>query len=94
MLQRAGCLRLPPAHHLPRRPSAACAGALQPAPRALPTPAPPRPLPRPAQLAEIYDQAKEGMFAGTYIPDAMYSCGEHLAGPDLARRPTFGTAQE
>lgn len=45
------------------------------------------------QLAEIYDQAKEGMVEGSYIPSAMYSCGEHLAGPQLAKRPTFATAK-
>lgn len=41
------------------------------------------------QLAEIYDQARVGMFEGTYIPVAMFSCGEHTAGPQLARRLTF-----
>ena len=52
-------------------------------------------LPAPAlQLAEIYEQARSGMMEGSYIPVAMYSCGEHTAGPQLARRPTFtaGTA--
>jgi hypothetical protein len=29
------------------------------------------------------------MFEGTYIPVAMFSCGEHTAGPQLARRLTF-----
>lgn len=48
--------------------------------------------PRPLQLAEIYEQAKEGMYAGSYVPAAMYSCGGHLAGPQLPRRPTFSTA--
>lgn len=43
----------------------------------------------PLQLAEIYDQARVGMFEGTYIPVAMFSCGEHTAGPQLARRLTF-----
>lgn len=44
------------------------------------------------QLAEIYEQAKEGMYAGSYVPAAMYSCGGHLAGPQSARRPTFASA--
>ena len=48
-------------------------------------------LPR-LQLAEIYEQAKEGMYAGSYVPAAMYSCGGHLAGPQSARRPTFASA--
>ncbi len=52
-------------------------------------PAFPTPLP---QLAEIYDQAKEGMFQGTYLPVSMYSCGEHTAGPLMRQRPTFLSA--
>lgn len=44
------------------------------------------------QLAEIYDQAKEGMFQGTYLPVSMYSCGEHTAGPLMRARPTFLSA--
>lgn len=43
------------------------------------------------QLAEIYDQAKAGMTAGTYLPVSMYSCGEHTAGPLTRTRPSFNT---
>ncbi len=53
---------------------------------------PPRLPAPPPQLAEIYDQAKEGMFQGTYLPVSMYSCGEHTAGPLMRQRPTFLSA--
>jgi hypothetical protein len=32
------------------------------------------------------------MERGSYIPAAMYSCGEHTAGPMLASSLTLGTA--
>ncbi|KAG7673702.1 hypothetical protein KSW81_006894 [Nannochloris sp. 'desiccata'] len=33
------------------------------------------------QLAELYRQVKEGLESNTYIPSAMYSCGNHVLGP-------------
>jgi hypothetical protein len=60
-------------------------------PQSLPCSSPPPAMPC-LQLAEIYDHAKSGMERGSYIPAAMYSCGEHTAGPMLASSLTLGTA--
>ena len=37
------------------------------------------------QLATLYHEVKVGLEQSTYIPEAMYSCGEHVVGPLLNR---------
>ncbi|KAL6781671.1 hypothetical protein ACKKBF_B09005 [Auxenochlorella protothecoides x Auxenochlorella symbiontica] len=40
------------------------------------------------QLATIYREVKEQLAAQTYVPAAMYSCGEHVIGPLLPGPPS------
>jgi len=35
------------------------------------------------QLAELYNLVKTGLESNTYIPASMYSCGDHVVGPEM-----------
>ena len=33
------------------------------------------------QLAKLYGEVRDGLERNTYVPQALYSCGDHLIGP-------------
>ena len=37
------------------------------------------------QLATLYHEVKVGLEQNTYIPEAMYSCHDHVVGPLLSQ---------